>query len=666
MIVSLEIQNFGIIQSQKLFFSPGLNIISGESGTGKSLVMNALDIILGSRLSARHLATFVRTGEAKAVLEANFYLQKPAELIRKLPILEEYIHPEAHEKAGHEATTISICKEIEKNGKSKIYCNNIASTLNKVRSIACHLAELHGQHEQQRILDIATHISYLDHFAQTQTETQAIQELYQKYQQTYQELVRLNKELEDKEESKDQLRLILSEIDLFAPKAGEWENLTRERELIRNKDFLHQSIYQVYNGLREAEGSILSALQKNIEILEPHKNLLPGLEERLGQLGEARYIIEEIADFLREQKNNMDSSPAHLEAIQERISGYKKLFKKYTKNGDYTELELLQRKCQKKLEEIQGGYESIQDTIRQLENYHGILSQKSEELSQKRKAKIPELEALLSKELGSLGMQGACIQIQLSQQSRKKATPAMTEAFKTLKQALEKLQEKSESRKPQLDRKEARGLYLGDLENMKEAKSAYAMLYEKHIAPLKKLHSEASNACIHERGLDYLEFLLISNPGEAAQPLNRIASGGELSRISLAFKSIFFATIQSDKAHMTSNTVPKSDLSKVQSIIFDEVDTGVGGEAAHAIAKRLQSLASLAQVLAVTHLPQIARLADRHFYTTKALFEERICVQIKALNDEERLHELTRMLGGTSSGDAVIEHARELLQKSTE
>ena len=590
MLLELKIENFGIIEAQRIRLSEGLNIISGESGSGKSLVMNALDVVLG----ARAVPGLVRSGAHRALVEAVFEIENLAD-----PHNSQSSPLSAAGTPNRQY--LELRREITTEGRSRIYCNGELSTLSHVRALASRVIEIHGQHEHQRILDLDTHLEFLDLFAETQELAREVARLYQHFSHICSRLRNTGIESEEREHRCRFLHFALEEIENFTPKEGEYEELSNEKALIQNSGRLFQDLCTAYSMMREEDFAILARLSSVIQLLETHAELIPEAQEHLGQIQEASYVLEAAADFLREQKGRLQFSPERLEDINERLAGYQHLHKKY--GGSAKAVLSLKEKYLRELGSIEMSSEQTEELERNLEEIHELLFKKAEELSRLRRAAIPKLEQKLAQELEHLGMPGAHIQISVKREVGIDSSANVLE---------------HESGEPNVD--------------------SAAQFNSKLSQILAK-----NRYLIHERGLDRVEFLLAANPGENPRPLRKIASGGELSRISLAFKNIFF------------------DEQPVGTVVFDEIDAGVGGEVAHAIGKRLKELAGRSQVLVVTHLPQIARLANQHFCVFKKQIEGRVFSHINLLQEQERPHELARMLGGEKLGAAALEHARELL-----
>ena len=567
MLLELKIENFGIIEELRVRPGPGLNVITGETGSGKSLVLTALDTVLGARAGAG----LVRVGSHRAAVEALFditHLGTVRDLLRDRGI-------------GLPDAYLELRRDISPDGRGRAYINGGATTLAVVRALAPHLLEVHGQHEHQRILDPEQHLDSLDLFAGTYELRDATAELYHRYNHLRNRLRSVTLEADERERRLDYLRFALDDIEGFEPKAGEFEELQQEKALIQNSGRLFQDLCAAYSALREEDHSVLDRLSTVTDLLERHAHLLKGIEEHLSPLNESVYTLESLGDYLRGQKDRLQFSPERLEDIEERLAGYQRLHKKYGGNTDAVLSQ--QERFLRELSSIEMTAEELEHLRSDLQVTAGELYEKAEDLSRRRRSVVSHLEDQIAEELTQLGMPGARIKVQV----RREVDPDAGE----------------EANRPQ-------------------------------------------RYTIQEKGIDRVEFFLAANTGEALQPLRKVASGGELSRITLALKSIFFA-------QRPSGTV-----------VFDEVDAGVGGEVAHTIGNRLKRLAGQSQVLVVTHLHQIASMADRHFSIWKRTTSGRTTTGVQRLQGEARLKEMARMLGGESSGKVVLEHARELLNRN--
>ena len=391
----------------------------------------------------------------------------------------------------------------------------------------------------------------------------------------------------EKQRRLDFLRFAIDEIDTFGPREEEYDQLEQEKAMVQNSGKLYQDFYMGYSLLKEEDPSVLNSIEKLESILEKHAPIHPDIEANVQYLRDALYSLEAVADFLRSEKDRMQFSPERLEDVEERLSGYRKLHKKYGGNTS-TVLSALEDFLAE-LSSIEMSEEQTELLKSELKVVDAELLETSEDLSIKRRSVIRALENKLAEELSHLGMPGATIQVTVNRE----------------------MKEKTDGQRRQRVIPEGQN--------------------EKYV--------------ISEKGLDRVELYFCANRGEQLQPLRKVASGGELSRIMLALKTTV----------MEQNPVP--------TVIFDEIDTGVGGEVACAIGDRLQMLAGHSQLLVVTHLHQIASLADRHFRISKALKDGRTFSRLDKLQGDHRMQEMARMLGGGKDSMA-LEHARHLLNRA--
>lgn len=567
MLLELKIENFGIIESVTMRCGPGLNIITGETGSGKSLVLQSIDAVLGARVGTG----IVRNGASRAVVEAIYDLSA-------LQSVRDWLSNHSYPA---EEPYLTIRREIAVDGKSRSLINGVSTRIGVLRGLAPYLMEIHGQHEHQRLLEAESHLDSLDSFGSLHSLRNSVSELYYKFHNLQKRLRAVTLEAGEKEQRLDFLRFALDEIESFEPRTGEFEDAEHVRAMIQNSGKLYRDFSGAYSIIREEEDSIMDRLNGIEGLLEIHVDLHPGLVEQVGELREAIFRLENLTDYLRSEREKFQFSPEQLEDLEERLHGYKKLYKKY---GGSTESVLNMRdEFLRELTMIEMSDEEAELLESEMEVVYSELLSLAEDLSRKRRSLIPILEEKLAGELHSLGMPGARIQISVT---REMATDVP----------------------------------------------------RSNTSPGKQYS-------IHEKGLDRVEFLLQANAGEKVLPLRKVASGGELSRIMLALKSIVM------------------ESQPVGAVIFDEIDTGVGGEIAHAIGDRLKKIAAQGQVMVVTHLHQIAGLGDHHFRIFKQLKEGRTRSFLQHLQGEPRLKELARMLGGESSAPAVMQHARQILEK---
>jgi DNA repair protein RecN (Recombination protein N) len=571
MLVELNIENFGIIENLKFRPGKGLNIITGETGSGKSLIIQAIGVVLGEKAGTGYL----RNGTNKAVIEAIFDLSKKEHKKKEILNYLEQLNIPIYDD------NLVLKREILLDGRPRAYINQQQVSIAILKEIGSKLVEIHGQHENQRLLDPSFHLDFVDIYGGLEGLREKVSNLYRQLIENKKKLKSVSLMEEEKKFRKDFLQYAIKEIEEFHPKEGEFEELQKERAMILNSGKLYEDLAYAYSVLQEEDHSVISVLQSVEKILEKHSGIYQDFQETLELLQDSIYNLESVIDFIREKKLKMNFSTERLEDIEERLDGYRKLYKKY---GANTTL-LLQKKeeYKKELNSIEMSDEERELLRSQIQAMEQELRDLAEELSEKRKSIIPLLEEKLANELEQLGMKNTKIQISLS---REVAT------------------ENNE-----------------DSNNLEQFK-------------------------LHEKGYDYIEFLFCANEGEVLLPLRKVASGGELSRIALAMKSIIM------------------DKFGPLCVIFDEIDTGVGGETAFVLGKKLKDISVNEQVIVITHLHQVASMADKHFKIYKQTKNSRTYTQIERLMREDRLKELARMLGGTEP--IVYEHAKEILFKAQE
>ncbi len=582
MLLELKIENFGIIEDLRLRPGPGLNAITGETGAGKTLLLTAIEAVLGSRAGAG----LVRNGAPRATVQALFDLSTA-------PAVEALVAERAATLSDH---CLELRREINLDGRGRAYVNGQSVSLTQLRALGGALLEIHGQHEHQRILDPDTHLESLDQFAGVLPLRDRVAELYHKYSSLRRRLKSVALEAGERDRRLDFLKFAVEEIDDFDPRDGEFEELQNEKALIQNSGRLFRDLCAAYAALRENDSSALDLLVHVEQALAPHAHLLGGAVEQLQSLRESAYNLEAVADYLREQRERLQFSPERLEDLEERTQGYARLHKKY--GGNTRGVLAAREQYLRELSSIEMSAEELALLRSELAVCESELLEKAEELSRLRRSVTARLEEKIAAELAQLGMPGARIVIAVRREVDGQA-PAASE--------------------------------------------------EEAVAPPEHAGIRTASGArylIHEKGLDRVEFMLAANAGENLAPLRKAASGGELSRITLALKTIFFE-------HRPTPT-----------LIFDEVDAGVGGEVAHTIGERLRGLAGRSQVIVVTHLHQIASLARQHYRLRKEPGDGRTCTRLRRLDGEERIREMARMLGSEGGSAAVLAHARELLQRS--
>jgi DNA repair protein RecN (Recombination protein N) len=553
MLRYLKISNLAIIDKVEVEFGEGFNVLTGETGAGKSILIGALNLLLGSRATA----DIIRTGEEEAQVEGLFEVPESVALPADL---EEY----------SDSGEIVLSRKISRSGRSRCIINGSMASLNMLQTVGPALVSIFGQHEHRVLLDPDEHIEILDRFGELEHTENLVADAFAAWKKAERELSGALKRVEDLERQSRENADIVKELTKAALKEGEEDELVQEREASKKAVQIRERAFEAYQTLYARSGSVISSLsdvRKAVDFLASVHPKLSGLKE---SLEEAVYRIEDVSLELRDVAQTFHCDPARLEQIEERLALIRRLKRKYGK--DITGLiELLES-----LSQEAGNLLDAEGSLNKLRNAAGrsrdAYFETSKDLSKARRRAAGKLEAAMKLELKELAMPDAVFSVNF-----------------------------------------------------------------------EELEAEKASA----KGLERVEFFLASNPGEAARPLARIASGGELSRIMLALKAL------------------QTDSRGASTVIFDEVDTGIGGNTAFAVASRLSRVSRRQQLLCVTHLHQIAALADYHFSVKKFVTGGRTQIQVLPLNSEDKVAELTRMMGAGHDPESVKEHVKRLMDRRT-
>ncbi|NOU72194.1 DNA repair protein RecN [Paenibacillus sp. LMG 31458] len=565
MLTELSIRNLAVIEHVHIRFKAGFHVLTGETGAGKSIIIDALTLIVGGRGSSE----LVRYGADKAEIEAMFELPSTHPVWHTLTELG--ISADASEH-------LLIRREITATGKSSSRINGQLVNLTMLRKTGEWLVNIHGQHEHQSLLNVDEHIHSLDLFGDSEVEAAK-----KNYQASYDQYMKLQKELRELQEtSKQALQMLdlyrfqIDEISAAKLKMGEDETLIEEKRKLANAEKLFQSSSEAYDFLYatnrglDAAGKAVSRLQDIVQ-LDPTK-LSPLLE----QAQSAYYQMEDAAYQLRDYRDGIEFNPSRLDFIEQRLDMITSLRRKYGEN----------------IKEILGYLDKIKSEVDTIEN-------KDEH--------IRKLEDKLAAEEKQLGV-------------------AALDLSNLRKGIAEQLAGQIEH----------------ELRDLQMERTQFRVQVEQTLDE-RGILVEANKVRYSRQGIDQIEFLMAPNPGEPLRGLSRIASGGELSRIMLAMKTIF------------------ARIDQIPVLVFDEVDTGVSGRAAQAIAEKMSALSTNCQVFSITHLPQVASFADVHFYIRKEVDQERTFTRVQDMPDSGRIEELARMLGGVEVTETTLHHAGEML-----
>lgn len=554
MLIQLNIKNFALIEEIKVEFDDGFNILSGETGAGKSILIDAIDYVLGGKFSK----SLIRTGEEKTFVEAIFSIDN--ELVKK----------ELDELDIEYEDIIIISREYTISGKSIIKVNGRSLIISQLKKIREKILDIHGQHQNQTLLDRGSHILYLDNFIgdKIKEPLKKFNELREKLSEIKAKILKINGN-EDREKLIDYTKFQIDDIKKGNLRVGEEEELKEEFNYLSNAEKINNSLKiscELLN-YRDDGNSVLESLSRVISELSSVEKNSQVIGEKKAVIEEAYYNIEEVSRELRDIAEDTVYDENKLEKINERIyeiNGYKK------KYGNT-------------IEEVLEYYNKVKENYNELVNASEILK----ELEEEKKHVLNEM--------------------------------------KTVGDTIHKIREKfSEILKESL---------------LKEL--AYVGL-EKSTMEIQVKLCENYN----ERGFDEVSFLISTNTGEPVKPLEKVLSGGELSRIMLAFKCVF------------------ADKDGISTLIFDEIDTGVSGAVAQRIGEKMYQVSLNHQVLCITHLPQIAILSDHHYFVSKSIKDNKTFTNIKILNKDEKIHQVATMLGGNEVTKATYENVKEMLKLS--
>lgn len=551
LLAELTIRNFAIIDELTFSFKEGMSVLTGETGAGKSIIIDAIGLLAGGRGSSE----FIRHEEEKAELEGLFFVEPEHPCCKKL---QEY---------GCQADdgNIVLRREIHRNGKSVCRVNGKLITIGLLREIASFLVDIHGQHEHQVLLNEDEHLSLLDQYGGNEIN-QALatyQEVYFDYEKITKQLKQLNQNEQENAQRIDLLQFQLQEIKNANLIPSEDDELKAEKQKLVHFEQLYKQLQLSYDAL-QGEQKGLDWLGMAMSELEQAQEIDPKIKDWYEAVANAFYSMEDVARAIRDQVHTFEYDEERLNELESRLN----------------EITQLKRKYGKSVTEIVEYASAIEEELEKLQN---------------RESHIEELNKRLASTLLDLEVEAKHLQTV----REKFAQKLINDIHQQLKD-----------------------LYMDKTKFQVEFKSA-----EKYT----------------RNGQGSVVFLLSPNPGEPLKPLSKVASGGELSRIMLAIKSIF------------------SKHQQITSIIFDEVDTGVSGRVAQSMGEKIYELSVHSQVLCISHLPQVAAIADSHYFISKKIVKDRTTTTVQILQDEEQINEIGKMMSGTEITEATKQHAKELI-----
>ena len=563
MLRELRIKNFAVIDRVGLELGSGLNIITGETGAGKSIILNALGLIAGERGSS----DIIRNLEDEATVEALFE-GLPAEIENKLS--------EAGFETGGE---LVIKRMLNRSGKNRIYLNGSLAPLALLADIGSSLVHIYGQHEHHTLLQAETHLNLLDAFAGSASLAKTMKENYAALAAAWQALNQARESLEQRRREKNLLEAQDEELARSRLKAGEEEELRAAKNVLAHSEKLYQGCREGDEVLYEGDAALVGRLGKYAVRLRELSAIDQHLQPTVDLLESSLAQLQEAAGQLRRYAGRSHFDAAGLEQVEDRLAEIQRLKRKYNAAA-VEDLLRMHEEIKKSLADLEHGEGQIAALEKAFAGARKLAWETAEELSAVRHRAAKKLKREMEKEVKTLGMPETTFEAHLVMQNEKVDVPPF---------------------------------FIGG----------------------KKLT---------ERGMDQIEFYFSPNPGEPAKPLAKIASGGELSRLMLALKALV----------MTPGVV--------STLLFDEVDAGIGGRVAEIVGKKLKQVAAHNQVITVTHLPQVAALADAHFVVAKEIEKGRTFTRVKQLGDRDRVDELARMLGGVKITEQARRHAEEMVR----
>ena len=560
MLLLLVVENYAVVERLRIRFHPGLNLLTGETGSGKSLVVDALGLLLGGRASA----DMIRTGEPQARVAGIFDVRENA-------ALRAILEPVGLETEEGE---LLIEREILASGKSRAFAGSRPVTVALLRELAPFLADIHGQHEQQLLFSADAQRDLLDGFAGNAELAEQAAEAFRGWRAASAGLEQLESSEQEKLRALDLWTFQRREIESASVQPEEDAALDRERRVLQNVQRLEEAAATAYAALYDSPQSALALARQAARRLDELCRIDPSLDGLRDHLKTADLSLEEAAYGLRDYLSGLEANPQRLEEVETRLAALDRLKRKYGASLAAV-LEFLEE-VRRQIAAVENAGERMEELRRGQARLAGEFGARADELTARRTAAARKLEKRVAAELAQLAMERAVFRVELTA------------------------------------------------------------------------------AAWSEHGADAIEFLISANPGEEPRPLEKVASGGEISRIALALKTCLAASRRA------------GDAVAQRTLVFDEVDAGVGGGAAEGIGRRLKRLAASAQVLCVTHLPQIASFADHHYRVDKQELHGRIVAVVEELDAAGRTREIGRMLSGQTLTPEALKHAAQLIRLAAE
>lgn len=564
MLSLLKIKNIALIDELALEFGRGLNLLTGETGSGKSIIVDSLGALTGERISS----DLIKEGKDSAQIEGLFTLKANANL-------HEFFYESGFELEDSDEIDVIVRRELSASGRNRIFINNQLVTQTFLRKIGAFLVDIHGQGEQATLFNASTHLEILDEFAKVESLRETVADKYKKMAAVKREIESLREDEAQKLQLLDILQFQVDEIGKAKLQIGEDDALEEEKRRLNNVEKLSSLSEESYLLLYENEEATLTTLEKVSRRVKELSEYESQFAEYAESLQNAQAVLEDLAFAVRDFRNSLEFSPERLEEIENRLA----------------EISRLKRKYGGTIETVLAHFTESYERLKNIET-----------------ADLREAEL------------------------RKEFRQAREEYLKTARE----LHDKREKSGRKFEKEIETNLKAVSLE-----KARFEVRIESPSA--EDLQDESSDKSFTSKGLDKVEFYFSANLGESVKPIAKVASGGELSRLMLIL-----------------NTTTKVSADS-KTMVFDEIDTGIGGRVAEAVGLKLKELSKHAQVLCVTHQPQVASLADFHYKVQKEAVKNRTEVRVKELSKDEQIEEIARMLAGEKITESARQHAREML-----
>ena len=568
MLKSLIINNIALIEHLEIDLDGKLNILSGETGAGKSIILGALSAVLGDKVTS----DIVRTGASDAYVEAIFDISS----LREHPNIFNEL------EIGSDDEELIMRRDISSDGKSKCKINARSVLLSQVREIADALVDIHSQHEHQSLLNIENHLILLDAFAHIGDMLSDFAIVYNELSEKKERFDRMLSLEQEKERILELSRHANNEIDRLNLTSGEEEEIEEELKRLSSFQKLSEASNNAYREVYKKDGSAIHSVEKFLEVLGEVSSYDAKIDDFIKEAEEVLFRLENVKESLKDYKDNLEFSKERFDELNMRIFKIKDLKKKYSCAG-VDELMNYSKIRAEEVAEIENSTKAKDELSIEIKELEKKSSELCMSISKARQAAAKKLSALIEKELSDLGM--------------------------------------------------TKGKFAVEFKYVEDDKS-YLRINNRGIR-------------VGSKGIDRVEFLISTNAGEKLRPLKKIASGGELSRIMLALKSVL--------AH----------LDDIFTLVFDEIDAGIGGETAFNVARKLKAIGASKQIICITHLAQIASVGDSNYLVYKNEKEGRTKTGLEKLSSDEKVKEVARMLGGERLTDKSIAHAKELISKGS-